>query len=120
MAQKPHEYFRFCPGQILLIKQKQAQRTFLLFMLSEIICRNIIPFIKALILVNLESLQRILALQYNVNCLYIKNINFRSHITPFIIFFNKRGCHLESWRGTWQREEPQRGRNGTSAQKLKE
>lgn len=91
MIQKPPEYFKFCPEESLLVKQKQTQRTFLC-MPSEIIYRSIIPFTWVLIPVNLESLQRTLTHHYNVNFLYIYDgcIDFRSHQSPPAFFFFQR------------------------------
>lgn len=88
MVQKPPEYFKFCPQHSLLIKQKRAQRIFLLLMLCEIICRSIIPFTYASIPVNLESLQRTFVFQYNINGLHIKNLLILDLIKVF--FFSQK------------------------------
>ena len=89
MVQKPPEYFKFCPQHSLLIKQKQ--RIFLLLMLSEIICGSIIPLTYASIPINLESLQRTLVLQYNVNGLHIKNLLILDLIKVSFFFSQKEG-----------------------------
>lgn len=112
MVQKPPEYFKFCPQHSLLIKQKRAQRIFLLLMLCEIICRSIIPCTYASIPVNLESLQRTFVLQYNINGLHVKNLLILDLIKVFFFFFSKRGCVF--WNRGEEHAEKKSSQSGRS------